>query len=113
MQEADPSMPPTGDRHAEPLMNEGRTLTRGRFSVAHVISTGGLYGAEKVLLELAAFACAQGWHSDVVALDGRGVNALVDAAHALGLKAHIICPTRAGIVTCASGSGRRMRHSRS
>jgi glycosyltransferase involved in cell wall biosynthesis len=52
-----------------------------------LVSTGGLYGAEKVLLELAVFLREQGWESHVVALEGSGAAALVREATARALKA--------------------------
>jgi len=52
-----------------------------------LISTGGVYGAERVLLELAAYLKEQGWESHVLALEGRGAEELVRRAAALGLGA--------------------------
>jgi glycosyltransferase involved in cell wall biosynthesis len=53
--------------------------------IVHVISTGGLYGAEQVLLELGAYQRNAGHEVSVLALDGAGADALVDAARGRGL----------------------------
>ncbi len=37
-------------------------------------STGGFYGAERTLIELAAFFRDRGWDNYVVALEGAGVD---------------------------------------
>lgn len=54
-----------------------------------VISTGGLYGAERVLLELAAFLAAHGWDSRVLAMDG-GAPTVVGEAKRMGLSAEVL-----------------------
>jgi glycosyltransferase involved in cell wall biosynthesis len=41
--------------------------------IVHLISSGGLYGAERVMLELAAYSKARGLSVHVLALDGRGI----------------------------------------
>lgn len=61
-------------------------MNRRRVAV-QLISTGGIYGAERVLLELAAYLHEQGWESYVVALEGRGAAGLVREASAQGLAA--------------------------
>ena len=40
-------------------------------------STGGFYGAERTLVELAAYLAAQGWESHVIALEGKGAREVV------------------------------------
>jgi glycosyltransferase involved in cell wall biosynthesis len=67
-------------------------LTRPRAAI-QLISTGGLYGAERALLELASYLEDQGWGSHVVALEGQGATRLVDRARALGLAAEAFVPT--------------------
>ena len=52
-----------------------------------VISTGGLYGAEQALLELSAYLRDQNWNTHIVALEGKGAEALVRRAHAMNLSA--------------------------
>jgi glycosyltransferase involved in cell wall biosynthesis len=60
----------------------------GKACVAvQLISTGGLYGAERALLELAGYLGDHGWASHVVALEGRGAAELVRRAAAQGLPA--------------------------
>lgn len=76
-------------------MPDGSPSGTGRYSLAEVvtrlaiqlISTGGLYGAERALLELAGFLRDRGWSSRVVALEGRGAGDLVRLAEASGLSA--------------------------
>ena len=67
-------------------------LTRTRAAI-QLISTGGLYGAERALLELASYLKDQSWDSHVVALEGQGATRLVDRARALGLAAEAFVPT--------------------
>jgi glycosyltransferase involved in cell wall biosynthesis len=52
-----------------------------------LVSTGGMYGAERVLLELANYVQSHGWQSHVVAIDGGGADAVVSAARVRGLEA--------------------------
>jgi glycosyltransferase involved in cell wall biosynthesis len=52
-----------------------------------LISTGGVYGAERALLELAGYLSDQGWESHVVALEGEGAGALAERAAMQGLAA--------------------------
>jgi len=62
-------------------------------------STGGFYGAERTLVELAAYLRDQGWISHVVALEGAGAAETVQQATAQGLTAEAFVPTgRLGIV---------------
>jgi glycosyltransferase involved in cell wall biosynthesis len=59
----------------------------GARTAIHLISTGGVYGAERALLELTAYLREQGWASRVVALEGRGAAELVRRAAAQGVTA--------------------------
>ncbi len=52
-----------------------------------LISTGGFYGAERTLVELAAYLADQGWESHVIALEGRGAGDVVRRARDYGLSA--------------------------
>jgi glycosyltransferase involved in cell wall biosynthesis len=67
-------------------------VTRARTAI-QLVSTGGLYGAERALLELASYLKDQGWDSHVVALEGQGATSLVERARALGLAAEAFVPT--------------------
>jgi glycosyltransferase involved in cell wall biosynthesis len=58
-----------------------------------LISTGGFYGAEHTLVELAAFLRDQGWDSHVVALEGAGAAEVVRRARAERLSAEAFVPT--------------------
>src|ERR1700733_4154416 len=58
-----------------------------------LISTGGVYGAERMLLELASYLAERGWDSRVVALEGRGATDLIRRAQALGLEAEAFVPS--------------------
>jgi glycosyltransferase involved in cell wall biosynthesis len=57
-----------------------------------LISTGGIYGAERTLLELAGYLQTQGWSNHVVALEGKGATPLVERARASGLEAEAFVP---------------------
>jgi glycosyltransferase involved in cell wall biosynthesis len=71
----------------------------GRKVAIQLISTGGIYGAERALLELAGYMATRGWDSHVVALEGRGATDLVTRAAALGLAAEAFVPSgRMGFV---------------
>ena len=52
-----------------------------------LISTGGFYGAERALLELAVFLSERGWDSRIVALEGKGAPELVRRAAEAGVSA--------------------------
>jgi glycosyltransferase involved in cell wall biosynthesis len=62
-----------------------------------VISTGGLYGAERCLLELAAYLQEQGWRSHIIAVEGQGAGALVDRAKSMNLSAEAFALGRLGV----------------
>ena len=67
-----------------------------------LISTGGVYGAERSLLELAAYIKEAGWSSHVVALEGEGATPLVQRAQALGLDAEaFVAIGRLGVLPMA------------
>jgi glycosyltransferase involved in cell wall biosynthesis len=57
-----------------------------------LISTGGYYGAERTLVELASYLADRGWESHVVALEGAGAAELVQQATARGLIAEAFVP---------------------
>lgn len=50
-----------------------------------LISTGGFYGAERTLLELAVFLRDQGWNSRIIALEGEGAGELMRRASEQGI----------------------------
>ena len=73
-------------------------MTQNRVAI-QLISTGGVYGAERALLELAAYLHDHGWESHVVALEGRGAAELVARASQRGLAAEAFVPQgRLGLV---------------
>jgi glycosyltransferase involved in cell wall biosynthesis len=51
-----------------------------------LISTGGFYGAERALLELATFLRDRGWDSRIVALEGDGAAELIRRAAEQGIR---------------------------
>ena len=53
----------------------------------HLTSTGGFYGAERVIIELATYLRDQGWDSHVVALEGAGAAEIVKRAAGEGVSA--------------------------
>jgi len=61
-------------------------MTPARVAI-QLVSTGGVYGAERALLELAGYLSDHGWDSHVVALEGHGAARLVSRAASLGLPA--------------------------
>lgn len=58
-----------------------------------LISTGGFYGAERTLLELATYLRDQGWDSRIVALEGDGATELVNRAAKQGIQGEAYVPT--------------------
>lgn len=62
-------------------------------------STGGFYGAERALLELASYLSEQGWESQIIALEGRGAPELVRRARDWGLSAMALGGSRVGFAT--------------
>ena len=56
-----------------------------------LISTGGFYGAERALLELATFLRDRGWDSRIVALEGNGAGELMRRAaeHGISCEAYV------------------------
>ena len=50
-------------------------------------STGGFYGAERTLVELASYLADQGWDSHVIALEGQGAGEVVRRARDCGVSA--------------------------
>jgi glycosyltransferase involved in cell wall biosynthesis len=68
-----------------------------------LISTGGIYGAERALLELAEYLSEQGWESHVVALEGQGAGELAERAASRGLIAEAFVRSgRLGLLPMAS-----------
>lgn len=57
-----------------------------------LISTGGYYGAERALVELATYLRDKGWDSHVVALEGQGASEIVRQAAQRGLAAQAFVP---------------------
>lgn len=55
-----------------------------------LVSTGGFYGAERALLELATYLRDSGWDSRVIALEGKGAGELVRRAAAEGISAQAL-----------------------
>jgi glycosyltransferase involved in cell wall biosynthesis len=68
-----------------------------RRTAIQVISTGGLYGAERCLLELAAYLQEQGWRSHIIAVEGQGALPLVERARAMNLSAEAFTQGRLGV----------------
>lgn len=76
-----------------------------------LISTGGVYGAERALLELAAYLHQQGWQSHVVALEGAGASELVDRARSQGLSAEaFVAGGRLGLLPMSAKLRRLLAH---
>ena len=64
-----------------------------------LISTGGFYGAERTLLELATFLRDQGWDSRIVALEGDGAAELIHRAAEQGIHGEAYVPSgRLGVL---------------
>jgi glycosyltransferase involved in cell wall biosynthesis len=57
-----------------------------------LISTGGFYGAERTLLELAVFLRDQGWDSRIIALEGDGAGELMRRASEQGIAGEAYVP---------------------
>jgi glycosyltransferase involved in cell wall biosynthesis len=68
-----------------------KTPSDARVAV-QLVSTGGVFGAERVLLELAGYLRDQGWDSRVLAIEGDGAAPLVEQAHASGIAAEAFVP---------------------
>jgi glycosyltransferase involved in cell wall biosynthesis len=64
----------------------------GRRVAIQLVSTGGFYGAERALLELATYLRDERWESRVIALEGQGAADLVRRAHAQQLPAEAFVP---------------------
>jgi glycosyltransferase involved in cell wall biosynthesis len=75
-----------------------------------LISTGGVYGAERALLELAGYLGEKGWESHVIALEGAGAQPLVQRAASQGLAAEaFIASGRLGLLPMISKLRRLLR----
>jgi len=66
--------------------------TAGQKVAIQLVSTGGYYGAERALVELATYLRDQGWHSHVVALEGQGAAEIVARAAERGVSAEAFVP---------------------
>ncbi len=67
---------------------EMKKITKGdskTFSVVQMISSGGFYGAEKVVVELAAFLLQHGYKSRIVVLESPGADDIVREAEKRGV----------------------------
>lgn len=64
--------------------NAGRNSSHTPVAI-QLVSTGGFYGAERTLLELATFLRDQGWDSRIVALEGDGAGELMRRAAEQGI----------------------------
>jgi len=74
-------------------------MTRQRVAI-QLTSTGGFYGAERILLELASFLRDRGWESHVVALEGPGAAEIVRRATAERLNVEAFVPSgRLGFIS--------------
>jgi glycosyltransferase involved in cell wall biosynthesis len=62
------------------MRRESMARNADRPVAIQLISTGGFYGAERTLLELATFLRDQGWDSRIVALEGDGAGELIRRA---------------------------------
>ncbi len=70
----------------------GRNARRPPVAV-QLVSTGGFYGAERTLLELAVFLRDEGWDSRVVALEGDGAGELMRRAAEQGIACEAYVPS--------------------
>jgi len=78
--------------------NMGRNVT-GPPAAIQLVSTGGFYGAERTLLELATFLRDRGWDSRIVALEGDGAGELIRRAKEQGIAGEAYVSTgRLGLV---------------
>jgi glycosyltransferase involved in cell wall biosynthesis len=66
------------------------TRSAGSPAAAQIISTAGLYGAERVLLDLAIELRDSGWRSDIAILPSPGAATLTEAARDQGLRAFVL-----------------------
>ncbi|MEZ5512889.1 MAG: glycosyltransferase [Steroidobacteraceae bacterium] len=72
----------------------------------HIVSTSGLYGAERVLLELSQFLKQNSWNAQVLAIDGAGATPLVVAAGRMGIQAESFGRASSGTL----GFAKRIAH---
>jgi glycosyltransferase involved in cell wall biosynthesis len=82
------------------MQRNNKTPTVGRPPVAiQLISTGGFYGAERTLVELAKYLGDQGWDSRIIALEGDGAGELIRRAAEQGIEGEAYVPSgRLGIL---------------
>jgi glycosyltransferase involved in cell wall biosynthesis len=98
--------------------NMGGNAGRPRVAI-QLVSTGGFYGAERTLLELAIFLRDEGWDSRIVALEGEGVEELMRRASEHGIAGEAYVPSgRLGLLPMlrrvrgmVSGESRVVMHS--
>jgi glycosyltransferase involved in cell wall biosynthesis len=62
---------------------------QGRPVAIQITSTGGFYGAERTLLELATFLLEQGWDSRIIVLEGGGAEEIMRRSAAHGIKCEV------------------------
>ena len=74
------------------MRSEGMASDAQRRRAIQLISTGGFYGAERTLLELATYLRDQGWDSRIVALEGDGAAELIRRAAEQGIPGEAYVP---------------------
>ena len=72
---------------------ESITRNADRPVAIQLISTGGFYGAERTLLELATFLRDQGWDSRIVVLEGSGAGEMIRRAAEQRIPCDAFVPT--------------------
>lgn len=75
------------------MQREILTPNPDRPAAIQLISTGGFYGAERTLLELATFLRDQGWDSRIVVLEGDGAEEMTRRAADNGIACQAFVPT--------------------
>jgi glycosyltransferase involved in cell wall biosynthesis len=73
------------------MRHENMTRDADRPVAIQLISTGGFYGAERTLLELATFLREQGWDSRIIVLEGNGAGEMMRRAaeHGVACEAYV------------------------
>jgi glycosyltransferase involved in cell wall biosynthesis len=74
------------------MRRESMASNADRRVAIQLISTGGFYGAERTLLELATFLRDEGWDSRIVALEGDGAAELIRRAAEQGIPGEAFVP---------------------
>jgi glycosyltransferase involved in cell wall biosynthesis len=75
------------------MPRESMTRNADRPVAIQLISTGGFYGAERTLLELATFLREKGWDSRIVVLEGNGAAEMLRRATEQGVACEAYVPT--------------------